>query len=245
MAVRTKRDPKQMKAWDVSITLGRYITSPTVETTARALAAYFKGGGPALRYEEAIEIAIGVLYSHTSETRARAQIEAFDERSRVPCLQVFEAILKAYAGRISSCTPIASKLVKVRDGIGVHLPPGLLAKVDGMRRFIIFQPRRGKAPHGERAGFLLSMFNEKYSINEEYGVMSEMLDMRCLKGSKQRLNKIIKSEEVRQFAKEKIDSNLAVHVDAMQRLIKDPKRYGVSADVSRDWQIEMEEFWAS
>jgi hypothetical protein len=240
----TKRDPKQLRSVDVAITIRNSIGMPVVESTCRALASYFKGGGRDLGYEKAIRLGIAVLFKQKTRAQAEAEIEEFsNSEARRQCQQVLSAILKTYEGRVSNFELIPSRWIRVRAGIGLYLPMAILTKVDGKKRFVIFQPRRGRAPLGDRAGFLLSMFIERYSVNEEYGVGAEILDMQCPKRTTKRFIQVIHSEVVRRFSKGRIDEILTVYAAAMERLIKAPERYGVKPDISRDVQHEMDEIW--
>jgi hypothetical protein len=244
MVSRTKRDPKLLKAFDVCLVLGRYVSAPTVEATAHSLSAYFRGGGRSIPYEATIEQAISVLFDQADFSTARKLVEELaGETYRACCLQVFDAVISKYKGRVSTFALIPSRLVGVGPGIGIRMPSALLTKVEGVRRFVLFQPRRGRGPKSDRAGLLLSMFNEKHAVNEEFGLKSEMLDMQCYARSKERELKILRSEDIREFKKDDIDRILGIYTAAMRRLITNPKQYGVSEDVTRDWHPVMDDYW--
>lgn len=243
MGLRTKRDPKLLRAFDVSMVLGRYIGAPSVEATARALSAYFRGGGRAIPYQMAIECAITALFGQETVAASRKLVMETAGKHSVVCLQVFDAIITKYAGRVSGLALIPSRLVGIANGIGIRMPFAVLTKVDSERRFILFQPRRGRGPRGDKVGFLLSMFNEKHAVDEEYGVESEILDMQCYPRSKARELRIVRSDVARRFTKEELDKSLGVYVAAMRRIVENPKNYGVSEDVSRDWHPEMDDYW--
>jgi hypothetical protein len=53
----------------------------------------------------------------------------------------------------------------------------------------------------------------------------------------------LSTEDTREFTKEQIDKSFGVYTAAMKRLIENPKQYGVSEDVAKDWHPEMDDYW--
>jgi len=242
-----KHSQKQLRAIDAIGTL-REVALPTphfsAERTAVPLASYFKKGGSSLRCDTIVDYGIAMLLGHRSEAATIRELEGFkNPRMAIEGRQIVRAMVVEYGDKLEACVKVPRKWVRVRNGLGVWLPQAILMRIEGKRRFIIVQPRRACDPLPRRADLYLSLFNNYHSIEDNRGVLAEILDLQCAKGVTVRPRKVIRSEDVVMFAKPAIDQMLAAYADAMTLILKAPAQYGVTAEWAESAQQEFDFHW--
>ena len=242
-----RNDQKQLRAIDAIGTLRESTASPpalSAERTAISLAGYFKEGGSALRYDTIVDYGIAVLARQRTEEATIKEFETFEHPPMyIEGKQVLRAMVSAYGTRIETCVKVSEKWVCVRGGLGIWLPSAILAKIDGKRRFVIIQPRRSCQGVKTRPSLYLSLFNLYHSIEDNRDVSAEVLDLQCPHGATVRPRNFIHSEHVSALTKQTVDTTLAVYADAMELILKEPKRFGIGADWAESAQQEFELRW--
>jgi hypothetical protein len=87
------------------------------------------------------------------------------------------------------------------------------------------------------------MFNNQHSVEDNRGVLSEVLDLQCSKGVTVRPRKVINSEDVERLSPQQVNSTLSVYSDAMMLIVKEPAKYGVPERWAETAQREFEFQW--